>query len=191
MTPEVIGAKIIERASQFLGLHETAANAAWDNPATAGKDKAADELLQALQATGWQKGWPYCIAFCEAIWRSAYVDLGAPPALLLRISRLVTPSVIQTYNQLGAEAPSLITRTPKPGAIYLLQSGNKPLGHAGIYVRGDGAQFAGVEGNTSPAPGTAEADREGDGVFRKTRRVDYTPRAAGLWLRGFFNPLPW
>ena len=196
MTSEQIGQRILDRAQQFLGLHETAANAAWDNPATAGADPAAAELLRLMEATGWQKGWSYCASMVEAIWRSAYVDAGAPAALVQRIARLLTPSVMQSYHNIQAEnIAGQPSRTPVPGAIFFMQKGQTGFGHAGLYVRSGAAgtgMFATIEGNTSDPTATAtEAqDREGEGIYKKTRRLDFTPKP-GLWLRGFFNPIAW
>ena len=196
MTSEQIGQRIIDRATSFLGLHETASNAAWDNPATAGADAAAQELLKALEATGWQKGWAYCASLVEAVWRSAYVDAQAPAALVQRISTLLTPSVMQSFNNCnGAQPDRLIARSPIPGAIFFLQKGQSGFGHAGLYVRSGAAGsnvFATIEGNTSDpsAVSTEEREREGEGIYKKTRRLDYTPKP-GLWLRGFLNPIPW
>jgi len=186
MTQAEIGERIIAAATQFVGLHEVKANAEWDDPATSGKDQAAQDLRNALKASGWMLGWPYCAAFAEACWRIAYVGLGAPDAIQARIGLRLTPSVMQSFNNWKGE----ISLVPEPGAIFFMQMGQGATGHAGIVVQASHEKFSTIEGNTSPQPGTAEADREGDGVFKKIRRLDFTPKT-GLWLRGFLNPLVW
>jgi hypothetical protein len=59
----------------------------WDDPATPEPDAAAAELRQLMAACGWQPGWPYCAAFVEAVWRTAYTELGAPATLLAELSQ--------------------------------------------------------------------------------------------------------
>lgn len=187
MTREEIGEKIISVASGFVGLQEVKQNAEWDNPSTAGRDGAAESLRKALKASGWLMGWPYCAAFVEACWRIAYTDLGAPAELLSRIATKLTPSVMQSYNNW---IPDSKDTTPQPGAIFFMEMGRSGKGHAGIVIHRNGDAFSTIEGNTSPMPGTAMADREGDGIFKKVRLLDFTQKS-GLWLRGFLNPIPW
>lgn len=186
MTQEEIGAHIIVVASRFIGLQETKQNAEWDNPSTAGRDEAAEVLRKSLKAVGWLIGWPYCAAFVEACWRIAYSELGAPQELMDRISQRLTPSVMQSFNNWKTK----ISTEPEPGAIFFMQMGNTAHGHAGIVVQRNGDAISTIEGNTSPMPGTAMADREGDGIFKKVRRLDFNQKS-GLWLRGFINPLAW
>lgn len=125
-----------------------------------------------------------CASFVEAVWRTAYRELDAPPALLGEIGLKLTPSVMQSLTNWQDR----ITREPVPGAIFFLQKGRAWQGHAGIVVLGAGARFATIEGNTSPDPADAAQDREGDGIFRRTRSLDWTEKP-GLWLRGFLAPL--
>ena len=186
MTQSEIGTKIIAVARQFVGLHEVKSNAEWDNPATAGRDQAAEDLRLALKSVGWLAGWPYCAAFTEACWRLAYQQLGAPDELRAQIAAKLNPSVMDSFNNWKPE----ISNMPEPGAIFFMQMGKTYRGHAGIVVDPNGDAFSTIEGNTSPMAGSAEADREGDGVFKKIRRLDFNPKS-GLWLRGFLNPLTW
>ena len=184
-TREEVGAKILEVASGFLGLYETKANAAWDDPDTLGADPAALLLPKLLKSVGWQPGWPYCAAFCEAVWRTAYAELGAPAALQQRIATRLNPSVMESYRAWVTET----TLTPIPGAIFFMQSGRGPFGHAGLVAKPGTRAFGTIEGNTAPAATTAANDREGDGIFRRTRLLDFKKRETGLWLRGFLNPI--
>lgn len=186
MTAEEIGGQIIAIAAYFEGLHEVKQNAEWDNLATPSKDPAAEELRQALKRAGWMTGWPYCMSFCEAVWRQAYQSLEAPIEIQQRIAARLNPSVLGSFNNWKVE----INQKPLPGSIFFMQLAHTGHGHAGIVVKASDYQFASIEANTSPMAASPEADREGDGVFRKVRRLDFQERP-GLWLRGFLNPISW
>ena len=179
-----MGTHIIKTAEQFLGLHETAQNAAWDNPETAGLDEAATELKKLMVKTGWQEGWAYCAAFVEAVWCDSYVEQKAPRWLITELAQKFTPSVVRTFRNFEDQ----ITDNPEPGAVFFMQLGNTWRGHCGIVTRVVGPKILTIEGNTSPEPDDADADREGDGIFRRVRTMDFTEKQ-GLWLRGFLNPV--
>lgn len=182
---EQAGAEILRVASEFLNLKETANNAAWDNPDTAGLDAAGLALRRMLETTGWQAGWPYCMAFCKAVYMEAYKNLGAPPEVLRLIAQRFTPSVMISYKNIG---PFAQQKVPIAGSIFFMQKGEGGTGHAGLVVLPGQVNFSTIEGNTSPSPGSAQADREGDGVYKKVRSLDFTKKS-GLWLRGFLNPM--
>lgn len=182
---EQAGAEILRVASEFLNLKETANNAAWDNPDTAGQDAAGVALRRMLETTGWQAGWPYCMAFCKAVYLEAYKNLGAPPEVLRLIAQRFTPSVMISYKNIGAFAQK---KLPIAGSIFFMQKGDGGTGHAGLVVLPGQVNFSTIEGNTSPSPGSAQADREGDGVYKKVRSLDFAKKT-GLWLRGFLNPM--
>lgn len=186
VTAAVVGNKIVETAAHFVNLYETRQNAVWDNPDTAGEDPEGDALRRMMEACGWQAGWPYCAAFCEAMWHTVYQELGAPEPLRKEIAQKLTPSVMKSFNNWGEERT---THTPLRGAIFFMQKGDSGYGHAGIVVKSTGSVISTIEGNTMPDPTDAAMDREGDGVFRRTRSLDFT-RKSGLWLRGFLNPIP-
>ena len=179
------GEKIIEVATRWLNLHEVAANAVWDDLGTQGPDRRAEELKDAMRASGWQEGWSYCAALVEAVWRTAYVELGAPAGLITEIGRRLTPSVMASLRNWEGHT----SLWPEPGAIFFMQKGRSWQGHAGIVVQHVVDRISTIEGNTSPEPRTTEADREGDGVFKRVRPVSFAPRT-GLWMRAFLNPLP-
>lgn len=189
MKAEDIGSLIIKQAEHFCGLYEVTTNAAWRSILDPTKGKSeSDELETAMKACGWQAGWPYCAAFSEAIWRLAYTQAGAPKDVIAKFSKGLCPSVMQSYNALKSQ----ITKDPIPGAIFFLQNGKGATGHAGIFVGHDGANMATIEGNTSAGKAiSAEADRQGDGIFKKVRSFDFTPKTKGLHLLGFFNPIGW
>ncbi|MBC7896456.1 MAG: CHAP domain-containing protein, partial [Cytophagaceae bacterium] len=184
-TREQAGAEILRVASEFLNLKETANNAAWDNPDTAGQDAAGVALRRMLESVGWQAGWPYCMAFCKAVYMEAYKNLGAPPEVLRLIAQRFTASVMISFKNAGAFAQK---KAPIAGSIFFMQKGDGGTGHAGLVVLPGQVNFSTIEGNTSPSPSSAQADREGDGVYKKVRSLDFTKKT-GLWLRGFLNPM--
>ncbi len=179
-----IGEKIVSEARKYINLTEIRNNSAWDNTATLGKDVVADELVQKLTEAGWQKGWAYCIAWCEVVLRGAYKD---SPEKLSKIASLLNPSVMSSYN--NCKAAGLIKQTPVPGAVFFMQKGSTGLGHAGVVERIiSSARFGTIEANTSPNPTSTSADRDGDGIYDKSRSLNFT-HSSGLHLVGFLHPL--
>jgi hypothetical protein len=177
-----IGARAVVAAARFIGLTEIQNNAKWDKASTPGHDAVADELRAALLRTGWQLSWPYCAAFCEAVWRDAYQGRKELDAVKL----MLTPSCLASwYNALKLGWTS---QTPQVGAIGIMRKGDTDFGHAFI-VRGvKDSTLVTIEGNTSPAGSVGvEADRNGDGVYAKTRELSFKP-SAGLHLIGFILP---
>ena len=150
------GPKIVEVATRFLGLFETKSNAVWDDPTTPGVDANAGDLRRLLESVGWQAGWPYCAAFCEAVWKQAYTELGASARLLQRIASRLTPSVMDSFKNWDGS----VSTVPRAGAIFFMQKGSSWQGHAGIVVRVGQDVLSTIEGNTSPDPKDAASDRE-------------------------------
>lgn len=187
-TIEVIGQKIIDHADDFINLYEIKANAEWRSIVNSKDGKTLSDLLvKEMERGGWQKGWPYCMAFAEAAWRYAYEALEAPEALRKEIFTKLTPSSMVTYNNFKAK----ITKTPVPGAIFLMQHGKTSNGHAGIVCGVKNGVMATIEGNTSSKGATSvESDRNGDCIVKKTRPVNFSV-SSGLYLKGFLNPIPW
>lgn len=181
MKIETIGAEILRVASEFTGQYEIVANSDW-------QDKAkSTHLNRLMKSVGWQRGWPYCAAFAEACWVTAYQNLKAPPELITEIKTKLNPSSVESRRNFQSH----ITRSPVPGAIFFMQKGSTGLGHEGLVVSATETTFSTIEGNTSPQVTTDSAkDREGDGIFAKTRNINYTPTSK-LFLVGFVNPLVW
>jgi hypothetical protein len=177
-----IGQRAVVAASRYIGLTELKSNATWDKVSTPGHDDIADELRAVMLRTGWQLGWPYCAAFCEAVWREAYqgrTELDAVKAML-------TPGCLMSWN--NALKAGWTSMTPQVGAIGIMRKGDTSMGHAFI-VRGvRGSTLLTIEGNTSAAGAvSAEADRNGDGVYAKTRELTFKA-TSGLHLIGFILP---
>lgn len=189
MKADEIGKEIISNAMHFVNLYETKANAEWHSILDPSKGKAeSDELIVAMKATGWNFGLPYCAAYVEAIWRMSYKKLNAPTAIQNDVALKLTPSVILSYNNWRGK----VSRNPVPGSIFFMQNGSSSTGHTGIIVACDGYTLATIEGNTSAGKAVStEADRNGDGIFKKTRTLDFSIKSKGLHLLGFLNPIEW
>ena len=181
-----VGRLIVKHASIFVGLFETKANKEWARLVN-GVQQEDNELEEVLKLVGWQPGWSYCAAFVEAVWRTAYKEVNAPKELQDLIASNLNPSVIKSYDNFKDR----ISQVPEPGSIFFMQKGFSGYGHAGIVVSSDGAKFATIEGNTSPGSGTAESERNGDGVYKRIRTLDFTKHTYNLHLIGFLNPIRW
>lgn len=176
-----IRSTIIETAVGFLGLTERTQNSVWDDVMTAGPDARASELRAQLLATGWQLGWAYCAAFGEVCWRQGYRGYRE----LALISQAITPSVMGTYENF--KDLGRVSKVPEVGALLLMQKGKTWQGHMEIVTKVSGNTVDTIGGNTSAKRGSVESQRNGDGVFRKSHVIDFTP-TQGLHLIGFVNP---
>ena len=172
------GLAILAQAHYFMGLHELVSNQQWSDP-----EKSAS-LVAVLGAVGWKPGWPYCAAFVEACWTMGYLSLGAPAEWIDYVSKRLNPSVMRSLSAVGVLAEQSI---PRPGAIFFMQKGFSQLGHEGLIVIATNRDMATMEGNTAPGVIRAEADRDGDGLYVKVRRLAYQ-RSHGLHLRAIWNP---
>jgi len=184
MTPTYskdIGARVVLEAAKFVGLTEVRSNSEWDNLDTPTKDAIAAEFKGELLRVGWQTGWPYCAAFCEVVWRRAY----AGRAELPDVKSMLTPGCMLTWER--AVEAGFVSRLPLIGSIGIMRKGATASGHAFIVAGVKDDQLLTIEANTSPEANTPEADREGDGVYRKHRQLVFKP-TAGLHLLGFVNP---
>ncbi len=176
-----IGARIVVAAAPFVGLTEIRSNDKWDNLSTKQHDPIADELRAALVRVGWQSGWPYCAAFCEAVWSIAYQGR----AELDKVRKMLTPGCLLSWR--NAVESGWTSTHPQVGAIGIMRKGESESGHAFIVRAVQGLDLYTIEGNTSPAPGSPEADREGDGVYAKKRILSFKPTSQ-LHLIGFILP---
>ena len=198
LTRNIIGAEIVRQAERFVGLYERVNNAVWDDPTTPGEDARAGELVRLMEGVGWQKGWPYCAALVEAMWAQAYRKLGADPAVIARFGKILCPHVMTSWRAVQAAELDYTGWNPAPGSIGFYRHAGTTNGHAVIVssVEEDSGstlvRFSTVEGNTMPEAADAAKDREGggqgDGVFRKIRRMNYGT-ISGLVLQGFLQPI--
>ncbi len=172
--------KIIKIAKKYINLTECKPNAEWTSNTIKECKTLSSELVTGMKKTGWASGLPYCAAFVEYVVCEALKD---DAEKLAKVKKLLTPSVMQSYN--GVK--NLVTKTPTPGAIFFMQNGNSATGHAGFVgesVKAD--SFSTVEANTSPSPLTPEQDRNGDGIYSKVRKLNFV-HSDGLHLLGFLD----
>jgi hypothetical protein len=178
------GEKILACARQYVGLSEVKPNMAWDDLSTRILDASAQKLVNKLKKVGWQPSWAYCMAFVEAVLDEAYEN---DPQVLVKIRRLLNPSVMNSYQNVSDAG--LLEKTPEPGAIFFMQKGGTGFGHAGFVEKIVGGSLVTLEANTSPTAADVAKDREGDGIYDgKVRPFNFNP-SKGLWIRGFLNPL--
>lgn len=175
------GWAIVEALEPFVDLVEVRSNRAWDNPAL------TRELLDGMRADGWQDGWPYCMALQEFAVKRAYRQLGASQDVIDLIAAKFTPHVLTTWRNLGRFATS---KDPQRGALGFMRKGLTDSGHAvAVLLRGQRNVIT-IEGNTTDAMGgSAELQRNGDGIYSKGRRLRFDRTPTGLHFVGFANPL--
>jgi len=176
-----VAAKVVLQAAKWVGLTEVRNNAEWDDLSTSHKDTLAAEFKGELLRVGWQSGWPYCAAFCEAVWRRAYQGR----AEVGDVSTMLTPGCLVSYA--NATKLGWTSTTPYVGSIGIMRLGESSKGHAFIVTGLKGLRMATIEANTSPEAGSPMEDREGDGVYAKHRTLVFKP-TPGLHLIGFINP---
>lgn len=179
---QAVGAKIVLAAAKFVGLTEVRSNASWDLAETDGHDAIADAFKSELLKVGWQSGWPYCAAACEVFWRTAYQ--GRPELTLVR--DILTPGCLRSFK--NAAEVGWTSKVPSVGAIGIMRKGDTEFGHAFIVTAVRQDSLLTIEANTSPNVADTNRDREGDGVYCKTRALTYKP-TTGLHLIGFITPL--
>lgn len=185
MNSDDIAKRIKEIGLKFNNMFEVKSNAVWSDP------EHSAEIAALMKKAGWQPGWPYCASFVEAVWVKAYTDLKAPKRVLDFISSNLNPSVVSSFENFNKHF--LIRKRPCPGAIMFLRKGSSASGHAGIVLDWKSGEtfYKTIEANTSPSPGTVEQDRNGDGIFIKTRKLDYESASNKLNLIGFLHPIEW
>lgn len=162
--------KILDLAITFAGLYEVKPNAVWSDR------KKSDQLLALLKPTGFQPGLPYCMFFAEAMWKATGQDVTG-----------ISGHVMTTYSKLKKQ----IVSDPLPGAIFFMRHGNTSNGHAGLVVSYDKVNkiLTTIEGNTSASHALNVAqDRQGDGIYKKARRVSFQPNPNEMYFLGFLNP---
>lgn len=173
--------RIVREASRFVGLREVRPNARWDNPATPGPDAALClELREKMRPVPWEEGWPYCIAFVEAMVVSSLRQCGATEDQVRRFSRVMNAHVMSSLA--GFRKLGLIVQTPSPVSVWFAQHGATTRGHAGIVPAMRGVSMSTIEANTSLDPSNPIKEREGDWI---TTRVRHVKANGKLVTRGF------
>ncbi len=184
ISPQEFASALIATATDFVGLVETQANAAWDDPKTIASEKAKSDLLAKTmkRVGGWTPGLPYCAAFDGAM-------------VILTLERLGYQSAAKVFgakwtahcmtNVRRLKKDGIISDQPSVGGLMLMRHGASDSGHAAITAGIDGAypnrMLANIEGNTSA--GSAGSQRNGDGIFLKARNVRQNGNLATMgWL---------
>lgn len=116
------------------------------------------EVEKYLTSVGLKKGDPYCAAFVFWVGRES---LGAS-----------NPYPRSGWSPDQVEGGSLVSNgaTARPGdtfGIYFPSKGR--VAHTGFVETWGSGSVVTIEANTSPQAATGEADRNGDGVWRKRR----------------------
>ena len=166
--------KIIEAAYTFLNQKEIPENAGW-------QDKSFEAKMISI---GWRYGQAWCAYFAELVWKYAYAD---NPFMVQRLDALFNGSAMKTYSNFK-ESEFKVDKTPEKGSVVIwnLFENGEPTwkGHAGIVINCEGVVLSTIEGNTGN-----KNQREGDGVYEKTRLLDFINKENGLTLVGFIHPL--
>lgn len=170
MNPAVLFTAVLNStALRFCGLSEVKQNATWENSNTPESEKALSDQLRALMhEANWSEGEPYCAAFVGAM-----VILAAEAAKMnsQRFIREWTPHCMTNVRRF--RELNLLDAQPSDGAIVLMRHGSTDNGHAALCVRVEGIfpyrTLHTIEGNTMP--GSEGNQRNGDGIFARTRNV--------------------
>lgn len=183
---QVLGAEIVRQARIFLHLQEVVPNRKWDDPRTPEPEKALSELLsKEMQSAGWPPGAPYCAAFAEAVSVLAMRRLGVDEWSIFVYRKAFTPHCVTTFNnfqKLGA-----VSSVPAIGGVGLARWGKTSRGHCWVAVQPSKTfeSMATIEGNTSAQFISHAKERQGDGIYERTRN---TRQNGQLKTLGFVNP---
>ncbi|WP_212005741.1 CHAP domain-containing protein [Chitinophaga sp. HK235] len=108
-----------------------------------------------LKSVGLPAGYSWCMAF--VYWCVQQAAIAQKVANPLKC----TGGVLYQWN----ERPGLRVQTPAAGDIFIMDYG-KGAGHTGFVVAVRGDVIDTIEGNTNSG-----GSREGDGVYRRTRKI--------------------
>mgnify|MGYP000379049915 CR=1 FL=1 len=128
-------------------------------------------VVKYLTSVGLAKGDPYCAAFVYWCGREA-LGAGNP---FPRSGW--SPDMVNRPDWLRGKG-----RLPEPGdtfGIYFASKGR--VAHTGLVAAVGRNSLTTIEANTSPQPASGEADRNGDGVWRKIRPLS-TIHSTKRWL---------
>lgn len=125
-----------------------------------GKNDGAD-VEKYLKSVGLGKGYAWCMAFVFWGFEEASADLG--------VKNLVpkTAGVLDCYAKAKGKYG---VKDPEEGDQFIMDFG-KGAGHTGMVTEVKNNRIYTVEGNTSADPSYAGEDREGNGVFERSRPI--------------------
>lgn len=146
--------KLSERAMQIMMTQLKVREATGKND--------GPEVEKFLKSVNLGKGYPWCMAIVYWAYQTAADELSVKNPLLK------TGGVLKQWNESKAENRK---KTPEPFDIFIMDFG-KGTGHAGIVTKVLNGKVFTVEGNTSAEPTNSGADREGNGVFERSRNTN-------------------
>jgi len=129
------------------------------------------EVEKYLRSVGLKKGDPYCAAFVHWCGQQALGSRNPFPRSGWSPDMVTRPDYIRGKG-----------RQPEAGdtfGIYFTSKGR--VAHTGFVAGRKGNSIITIEANTSPQAATGEADRNGDGVWRKIRPLS-TIHSTKRWL---------
>lgn len=127
-----------------------------------GKNDGA-EVEKYLKSVGLGKGYAWCQAFLYYGFSVASEVLG------IKNPMPKTAGVLDNWNKSKAFQVKKGAK-PKAGDVFTMDFG-KGQGHAGMVIEVVGNYIHTIEGNTSADPSLPSEDREGQGVFKRRRKI--------------------
>jgi hypothetical protein len=138
--------KALEIAAGFIGVRETSRN----------RGPEVDQFLRDVGLDPTKGSYAWCAAFVYGCYKRAAASLEVPNPLPRAAGVL----------RLWDKAPFWVRGEAAPGAIFIIDHG-KGKGHTGLVESVAPLHLVTIEGNTNDL-----GSREGDGVYRRTRRLD-------------------
>lgn len=174
---ETLNGTIISYADESIGQTEFTGNQGFKDPVF---DKEMRELGR------FQNGWPWCVCFCELVWKKAFKDFNIDEDRYNEMAKLVVPGAVKTMRNFTKSKGWTVSIEPKEGAIAIWQKFKNgkgtTKGHAAIVIGFTPEHVITIDGNTNASGG-----REGIHVAQKTRRRNFGS-TSGLVLLGFIYP---
>jgi hypothetical protein len=134
-----------------------------------------------MKLIGWRSGWAYCVFFgklCTFRFVSKYDS-----TQIRELMSCFKPLVIVTFRNF--QKIGLASFEPTKNSLAVWQNfkdgKGQSTGHLGVVVHYDKKKIRTIDGNTN-----IKGSREGDGVFDRTRTVNWVAEN-GLRLIGFIN----
>lgn len=118
------------------------------------------EVEEYLRSVGLGKGYSWCMALVYWAYERASKELGVKNPLIK------TGGVLRQWNEIEKKYKVTV---PQENDIFIMDFG-KGAGHTGIVTKVITDRIHTVEGNTGSDPSTPAADREGNGVFNRSRK---------------------
>lgn len=148
-----VSSQLMKRACQYMKqeLHVREATGKNDGP----------RVEEYLKSVGLGKGFPWCMAFVFWAFEKAAADLKVKNPLVK------TGGVLKQWNE--ADKKNKFTK-PQQYDILIMDFG-KGTGHTGMVTNIVGDRVHTIEGNTSADPTMPTQDREGNGVFERSRKT--------------------